>query len=149
MVRQAHHEQQKENDFNPISVRPELVEGHFLTFARGSPVTVIPRQADIQGLQLPISSAAGFRRSPGPQPFADGSKPDLSPHHRHPVPERARGQLPVWCPTTIQIGETRSVIDSTRPPRKSHFFPSIVHKWSQVSSRDTSGQSKNNHACSI
>jgi hypothetical protein len=36
VVRQAHHERQKGNDFNPTSVRPELVEGHFLTFARGS-----------------------------------------------------------------------------------------------------------------
>jgi hypothetical protein len=36
VVRQAHHERQKGNDFNPTSVRPEPVEGHFLTFARGS-----------------------------------------------------------------------------------------------------------------
>jgi hypothetical protein len=34
VVRQAHHEREKGNDFNPTSVRPELVEGHFLTFAR-------------------------------------------------------------------------------------------------------------------
>jgi len=36
MVRQAHHELQYVYDFNPTSARPELVEGHFVTFARGA-----------------------------------------------------------------------------------------------------------------